>query len=48
MNKLQIKPDLAFSACDKEAKGYLKIDDIRAFCKSNNLYPVERDLKLLF
>lgn len=48
MNKLKIKPDLAFSACDKEAKGYLTIDDIRAFCKGNNLHPMERDLKLLF
>ena len=48
MNKLRIKPDLAFSACDKDAKGYLTIDDIRNFCKANNMYPIERDLKLMF
>lgn len=48
MNKLNIKPDLAFSACDKEAKGYMTVDDIRTFCKANNMYPIERDLKLLF
>lgn len=48
MNKLRIKPDLAFSACDKDAKGVLTIDDLRAFCKMNNMYPIERDLKLMF
>ena len=48
MNKLLIKPDLAFSACDKQSKGYMTMDDIRAFCKGNNMYPIERDLKLLF
>lgn len=48
MNKLQIKPDLAFGACDTESKGYLTIDDLRDFCKKNNMYPIERDLKLLY
>ena len=48
MNKIQIKPDLAFSACDKDAKGVLTIDDIRGFCKTNNMYPIERDLRLMF
>ena len=48
MNKLQIKPDLAFSVIDRQAKGYMTAEDIKAFCKSNNMYPIERDLKLLF
>lgn len=48
MNKLSIKPDLAFSACDTDAKGVITIEDIRAFCKKNNMYPIERDLKLMF
>jgi Ca2+-binding EF-hand superfamily protein len=26
----------------------MTIDDIRTFCKNNNMYPIERDLKLLF
>lgn len=47
-NKLHIKPDFAFGACDKDSKGYLTIDDLRNFCTANNLYPIERDLKLLF
>jgi Ca2+-binding EF-hand superfamily protein len=48
MNKLRIKPDLAFSACDKDSKGVLTVDDIRNFCKANNMYPIERDLRLMF
>jgi Ca2+-binding EF-hand superfamily protein len=26
----------------------MTIDDIRKFCKANNMYPIERDLKLMF
>lgn len=48
INKLQINPELAFSVCDKQTKGYVTLEDIRAFCKNNNMYPIERDLKLLF
>lgn len=48
MNKLQVKPDLAFGACDKDSKGYLTVDDLREFCKKNNMYPIERDLRLLY
>lgn len=48
MNKLQIKPDTAFQACDRDTKGYLELEDLRMFLKSQNMYPIEKNLQLLF
>ena len=47
-NKLQIRPEAAFKAVDKEDKGYLSINDLREFIKSQNMYPIEKNLGLLF
>ena len=33
---------------DKEQKGYCSIDDLREFIKSQNMYPIEKNLILLF
>ena len=43
-----MKPDLAFSAIDKETKGYFTSDDLHNFVKSVSLYPSERNMNLLF
>jgi Ca2+-binding EF-hand superfamily protein len=47
-NKLQIKPEAAFKAVDKDDKGYLSVNDLREFIKSQNMYPIEKNLGLLF
>jgi Ca2+-binding EF-hand superfamily protein len=33
---------------DKEQKGYCSIDDLREFIKAQNMYPIEKNLILLF
>jgi len=33
---------------DKDDKGYLSINDLREFIKSQNMYPIETNLGLLF
>ena len=48
VNKLAIKPDLAFNACDKDKKGYIVMDDMRNFLKSANMYPSEKNMDLLY
>lgn len=48
MNKLSIKPEAAFQACDPMQKGYIELDDLRGFLKLQNMYPIEKNLKLLF
>lgn len=40
--------DAAFKAVDISKRGMLTIDDLRAFLKSCNIFPVERELTLLF
>lgn len=47
-NKLQIRAEAAFKAIDKEDKGYISIHDLREFIKSQNMYPIEKNLALLF
>lgn len=47
-NKLQIRAESAFNAVDKDQKGYLTINDLREFIKSQNMYPIEKNLGLLF
>ena len=39
---------MAFSAIDVDEKGYLDAADLRAFLKSLNMYPSEKNLNLLF
>ena len=48
VNKLGIKPDLAFNACDRNKKGYIIMDDLHTFLKSTNMYPAEQNMLLLF
>lgn len=48
MNKIGIRPDAAFTALDRQGKGYVTISDIRDFMKSQNIYPIEKNLGLLF
>ena len=38
---------MAFSAIDELNRGSLTIDDMRAFMKKLNIYPIEKDLHLL-
>ena len=47
-NKLRLKCDAAFKCLDQRGKGALTLDEIRTFLKQSNLYPVERELQLLF
>lgn len=47
-SKIRINNFTAFSAIDELNKGYLTIDDFRVFLKKLNLYPVEKDLHLVF
>ena len=48
VNKLGVKPDLAFNVCDKDKKGYIIMDDMREFLKSTNMYPSEKNMQLLY
>ena len=48
MTKQGIKPESAFYAMDTDEKGYLVIADFRAFLKSMNMYPSDKNLTLLF
>ena len=48
VNKLAVKPDLAFNACDKDKKSYITMDDLCNFLKSCNMYPSEKNMNLLF
>ena len=48
MNKMSIKPEAAFNAMDTQSKGYLTLDDFRDFLKQCNMYPIEKNLSLLF
>mgnify|MGYP003840232569 CR=1 FL=1 len=47
-NKIRINNFLAFSSMDEQNRGHLTIDDFRNFLKKLNLYPIEKDLSLLF
>lgn len=47
-NKIRINHHSAFAAIDEVNRGSLSIDDIRNFMKKLNLYPIEKDLNLLF
>ena len=47
-NKLQIRAEAAFKAIDKDEKGFISIGDMRDFIKSQNMYPIEKNLALLF
>lgn len=48
INKCNIKADMAFGELDRDDKGYITQDDIRAFLKQSNMYPSEKSLKLLY
>lgn len=48
LNKLAIRPDAAFNAIDSQGKGYLTLDDVRDFLRSQNIYPSEKNLGLLY
>ena len=47
-NKIKLNNDTAFGAMDELQRGVLSIDDFRNFIKKANLYPVEKNLSLLF
>ena len=46
--KLRMKTKDSFAAMDEFQKGVLTIDDFRSFLRRHNLYPVEKNLELLF
>lgn len=48
VTKHGIKPESAFFAMDTDEKGYLVLADFRAFLKSMNMYPSDKNLSLLF
>ena len=39
---------MAFANMDEFSRGTLTIDDFRSFMKKANIYPIEKDLQLLF
>jgi Ca2+-binding EF-hand superfamily protein len=47
-NKIRINNFTAFSAMDEHNRGVLTIDDFRNFIKKANIYPIEKDLALLY
>ena len=47
-NKLRINNYTAFSAMDAFGRGCLSVDDFRNFIKKANIYPVDKNLLLLF
>jgi len=47
-NKIKINHYTAFAALDELNRGSLSINDFRGFLKKLNLYPVEKDLSLVF
>jgi hypothetical protein len=47
-NKIKINNFSAYAAMDELSKGAIDIGDIRKFMKKLNLYPIEKDLSLLF
>jgi Ca2+-binding EF-hand superfamily protein len=47
-NKIKINHYTAFAAMDELNRGQLVVSDFRNFMKKLNLYPVEKDLSLLF
>jgi len=47
-NKIKISNFAAFAAMDVLSRGVVDINDIRSFLKKLNLYPIEKDLSLLF
>ena len=47
-NKLSISPDHAFNALDEANKGYLVLDDFKNFTKSMNMYPTDKNPRLVY
>jgi Ca2+-binding EF-hand superfamily protein len=47
-NQMFVKPNVAFNAIDSDSKGYLTIEDLREFLKQVNMYPIEKNLSLLY
>jgi len=47
-NKIRINNFTAFSAIDEHNRGVLTVDDFRNFIKKANIYPIEKDLNLLY
>ena len=47
-HKIKINNYKAFQSMDEFSRGTLNIDDFRNFLKKLNLYPIEKDLGLLF
>lgn len=47
-NKLRINNYTAFCAIDAYGRGTFTVDDLRNFIKKANIYPVEKNLNLLF
>lgn len=47
-NKIKMNNFTAFTALDEFNRGALVIDDFRSFIKKANIYPIEKDLGLLF
>ena len=47
-NKIKMNNFTAFTSIDEFQRGVLTIDDFRNFIKKANIYPIEKDLGLLF
>ena len=47
-NKLRINNYTAFNTMDELGRGSLTLDDFRSFIKKANMYPIEKDLMLVF
>lgn len=47
-NKIRVNMVTAFASIDVNSRGTLSLVDFRAFMKKLNLYPIEKDLQMLF
>lgn len=48
INGIRIRPEKAFRVLDRDGKGYVTIDDFREFLRLQNMYPIEKNLGLMF
>ena len=46
--KIRLNCESAYQTIDRRGKGLVTLDDLRDYLKGENVFPVERELQLLF